>query len=463
MKLLHPRYIKKRFRSIAFVLCCICLISGGSIKAEAKNASTAISMGIDVSRYQGDINWKAVAGSGVQFAFIRIGSTLYGIDAKFDQNMRMASENGIRTGVYLYSYAKNAQEAAAEAVFALNAISNYTVSMPVVIDIEAASQKKLSPATLSEIANTFCAIIENAGYYPMIYSSKNWFADRIGPVGYDKWVAQYNASCSVEDAAFWQASSTGVIPGISGNVDIDYQYKDLSGSIVANGFVFRKGFYYFYENYKMKTNALVQYDGGIYYVDGLGRRVSGLAQIGSSIFYFDVDGKMQFGWQNIAGQMYFFDPVNGNMCFGWLNDGTGIFYTDESGQMKTGMITVGGDQYYMGTDGRMQAGLQDIGGQIYYFDLESGKLQRGWALLGEGQYYFDPISAAMAKGWTVIDDWLYCFDPDTGQMYCGLHQIGDNIYWFDPDGKLVVNRQMEADGMIYISDTNGCVTCIPNQ
>ncbi len=512
-------YISRKLKTVLALLCCVCMIPVSGMRVQAKDISTAISVGIDVSKYQGDINWPAVAASGVQFAFVRVGSVKYGVDTKFDQNMRLAAASGVKTGVYVYSYARNAQEAAAEAVFVLQAIANYTVSMPVVIDIEDSSQRDLSPAVLAEIANTFCAVIENAGYYPMVYASKNWFNEQMGPVAFDKWVAQYNTSCSVESAAFWQASSTGRLPGIAGDVDIDYQYKDLSSSIVGNGFAYRKGFYYFYENYKMKTNSLVSYNGGVYYVDPLGRRVSGFAQLGNSIYFFDADGLMQFGWQNLAGNTYYFDPqgqmaiglkqigdriymfdpsgcmyrgwlstdhlyyfyedghmaiglsrigndnyfFNGNgqvqtgwqnlggqmyyfspadakMAFGWINDGTGIFYTDESGQMKTGIITVGSDQYYMGTDGRMQLGLQNIGGVNFCFDPASGKMLKGWALLGTDMYYFDPA---------------------TGQMCTGLQQIGTNVYLFDTGGKLVVNQQTEIGGVLYISDPNGCVISVP--
>lgn len=534
-------FLKRNTKRLTALLCCICMLSTGNIQAEAKNAGTAFSIGIDVSRWQGDINWAAVAASGVQYAFVRVGSVKYGLDVKFDQNMRQAAANGVKTGVYIYSYATTPQEAAAEAIFVLQAIANYTVNMPVAIDIEDSIQRTLSPAQIAEIANTFCAVIENAGYYPIVYGSKYWYQNYIGPIAYDKWVAQYHTNCDIEDAAFWQASSTGSIPGINGDVDINYQYKDLSASIVGNGFAFRKGFYYFYENYKMKTNTFVQYNGGIYYVDALGRRVSGFAQLADSIYYFDGNGLMQFGWQslagniyyfgtegkmavgmqqigdsvylfdangcmytgwlaadnlfyfyedghmaiglskiasdlyyfnengilqvgwqNIGGQLYYFNPADAKMAFGFVNDGTGIFYTNESGQMQTGLIVVGNDIYYMGADGRMQIGMQQIGNETYFFNAE-GKRQTGFISNGVSMYYFNPETGAMAKGWTAVGGSMYCFDPVTGQMYVGMQQIGEQVYLFDAEGRLVVNQQMEADGVLYIIDENGCVTMITTQ
>lgn len=534
-------FLKRNTKRLIALLCCICMLSTGNIQAEAKNAGTAFSIGIDVSRWQGDINWAAVAASGVQYAFVRVGSVKYGLDVKFDQNMRQAAANGVKTGVYIYSYATTPQEAAAEAIFVLQAIANYTVNMPVAIDIEDSIQRTLSPAQIAEIANTFCAVIENAGYYPIVYGSKYWYQNYIGPIAYDKWVAQYHTNCDIEDAAFWQASSTGSIHGINGDVDINYQYKDLSASIVGNGFAFRKGFYYFYENYKMKTNTFVQYNGGIYYVDALGRRVSGFAQLADSIYYFDGNGLMQFGWQslagniyyfgtegkmavgmqqigdsvylfdpngcmytgwlaadnlfyfyedghmaiglskiasdlyyfnengilqvgwqNIGGQLYYFNPADAKMAFGFVNDGTGIFYTNESGQMQTGLIVVGNDIYYMGADGRMQIGMQQIGNETYFFNAE-GKRQTGFISNGVSMYYFNPETGAMAKGWTAVGGSMYCFDPVTGQMYVGMQQIGEQVYLFDAEGRLVVNQQMEADGVLYIIDENGCVTMITTQ
>ena len=121
--------------------------------------AAAIEKGIDVSKYQGAINWQAVAQSGVSFAFIKVGSMKSGIDPYFNYNMLAAQQAGIKTGVYIYSYAKSVEEAAAEAQFVLNAIQNVQVSYPVVWDVEDNVQKSLSPETLSLMANTFCAMI----------------------------------------------------------------------------------------------------------------------------------------------------------------------------------------------------------------------------------------------------------------------------------------------------------------
>ncbi len=95
--------------------------------------------------------------------------------------MLAAQQAGIKTGVYIYSYAQNVQEAALEAQFVLNAIQNVQVSYPVVGCGKIMSTNPSPPEMLSLMANTFCATVEAEGYYPMVYSSANWYKDRIVP------------------------------------------------------------------------------------------------------------------------------------------------------------------------------------------------------------------------------------------------------------------------------------------
>lgn len=481
--------LKRCFQKIVVLLCAVAMLFTSDMSVEAKDASSAIRLGIDVSRYQGNINWSSVAASGVGYTFVRVGSVKYGVDSKFDQNMRAANAAGVQTGVYIYSYAQNVQEAAAEAMFVINAISNYTISMPVVIDIEDSSQEHLSPQALADIANTFCAIVESAGYYPMVYANKYWFTQKIGPVAYDKWVAQYNSYCAVEDAAFWQASDKGVIPGISGAVDIDYQYKDLSTSIIANGFVYRKGYFYFYENYKMKVNSLVTYNGGVYYVDQFGRRVSGFLALGGSMYYFDQNGLMLTGWQNLAGNTYYFGTdgkmaigmtkigdmtfmfdANGCLYRGWLSADY-LYYFYEDGHMATGYSAIGSDYYYFDASGHIQIGWQQIGDGMYYFNPLDAKLMYGWIHDGTGLYHADSTGrmqtglitvdgamyymgtdGRMQFGWQTLGGAEYFFDLLTGQMMTGWVNIGTDVYYFDPVTAAQVKGWVAVDGSMYLMD-----------
>lgn len=184
------------------------------LKAEAVGAGSSIARGIDVSKHNLGIDWSQVPSSGVSFVFVKAGSTNSGVDPYFDVNMRGANAAGLRTGVYLYSYAANAEQARAEANQLMQWIGNYTVNYPVVYDVEAPCHKNMSQAQLHELINAFCSIVEANGYYPVVYSSRNMFRDKIGNIGYDKWVAQYADALEYDGgAAFGRTLPTARWPG----------------------------------------------------------------------------------------------------------------------------------------------------------------------------------------------------------------------------------------------------------
>ena len=163
---------KKRLISFALAL----LVSVSTFMTSGMDAQAAgvIAKGVDVSKYQGAINWSAVAADGYSFAFIKVGSAKSGLDPYFAANMVGANAAGLKTGVYLYSYATTVEAAMAEAQFTLAAIAPYTVNMPVVFDLEDAVHRSMTPEQLSALAVAFCSVIQSAGYCPMVYSSKNW-------------------------------------------------------------------------------------------------------------------------------------------------------------------------------------------------------------------------------------------------------------------------------------------------
>lgn len=189
--------------------------------------------GIDVSKWNGNINWEKVKKSGVDFAIVREG---YGkkdpkqIDKKFKENINGAHDFGISCGSYHYSYADSVEDAINEAQFCLENIDGLKLEYPIVIDIEDKEQLKLNNRQRTDIVKAFCSEIEKHGYYAMFYCNLNWlsnylYKDELLPK-YDLWLAQWNTekvSCS---CGIWQYSSTGSIDGISGNVDLDIAYKD---------------------------------------------------------------------------------------------------------------------------------------------------------------------------------------------------------------------------------------------
>jgi glucan-binding YG repeat protein len=445
---------KKTAGNLTRIICLILAVCMLSIIPSGKTEAAGVEQGIDVSKYQGAINWAAVAQSGVKFAFIKVGSLKSGIDPYFYYNMIAAQAVGIKTGVYIYSYATSVEEVAVEAQFVLAALQNVTVSYPVAWDIEDEVQKNLSPDTLALMANTFCALIEAEGYYPMVYANKNWFTTKIGTVYYEKWAAQWNSSkCEVPGFTIWQYSSTGRIAGINGNVDLSYSFKDYSADIVNTGWVARKGFMYFYINYKMQRGWL---DLGVakYYLDPYGRMVTGwlpltdgiyylqptgimsvgLTAIGNGLYYFDATGKMQTGLQNIGG-LYFYFAADGPMYTGFLDLVDGRRFFEADGHMATGLTAIGDKLYYFDAKGIMQTGYQNIGGLTYLFQTD-GSMYMGWLNDGVNIKYFD-TDGHMAIGLVTIGDGIYFFDTN-GNMQTGIVDVAGTPLLFDMDGKLVI-------------------------
>lgn len=197
--------------------------------------------GIDVSQYQGNIDWQAVKDSGIDFVIIRAGygKELYQVDPYFYSNIEGAQAVGIDVGIYWYSYADNSDTARREAEVCYELIKNYSLDYPVYFDIEEPKHSNMSIAQTSVIVDTFCSEMENRGYYVGVYSYANFLQSHIYRSvleKYDVWVAQYSSNLTAYSGHYgiWQYASTGQVNGISGNVDMNYCYKDYSQIIPAN-------------------------------------------------------------------------------------------------------------------------------------------------------------------------------------------------------------------------------------
>lgn len=197
--------------------------------------------GIDISEYQSNVDFAALKANGVQFVMIRTG---YGRNAsQYDRQLRQhvagAEAAGLPYGFYHYSYATTVENAIREAEFALSLAEEFDPTMPFAYDIEDASQKSLSKATLSEIADAFLSRIADAGYYPMLYASMSWLATRFTDAllaKYDVWLAQWAASPTWSgEYGMWQYTSSGRIAGISGTVDMNIAYRDYPALIAEMG------------------------------------------------------------------------------------------------------------------------------------------------------------------------------------------------------------------------------------
>lgn len=188
--------------------------------------------GIDVSKWQGNIDWNRVKASGVDFAILRAGygSVSFQKDVTFEDNYQNAKAAGVPVGAYHYSYAKDIAGAKREAQTFLEWIKGKQFEYPVVFDIEESATYNLGRNTVSEIIKTFCSIVEAAGYYVSVYTNKNWLdhvvSDEVKSK-YDTWLAQWTSTPSyVGPYGMWQYTSSGTVDGISGRVDMDIAYKN---------------------------------------------------------------------------------------------------------------------------------------------------------------------------------------------------------------------------------------------
>lgn len=192
-------------------------------------------VGIDVSHWQGDIDFKKVKEAGVEFAYIRVGrgsgiGGKYVLDEKFEQNIKGFNKVGIPVGVYFYSYANSKNDAEKEAKWLIKKIKTYQVDLEIAFDWENWSSFQefdLSFYKLSELAKTFSKTIQKAGYQGMLYSSKTYLEDIWYKTDTPVWLAHYTSNTDYQGKyKVWQLCNNGKVSGIDDNlVDINIMYK----------------------------------------------------------------------------------------------------------------------------------------------------------------------------------------------------------------------------------------------
>lgn len=197
--------------------------------------------GIDVSRYQQNIDFKKVKAAGIDYVIIRAGYGKYAHqkDPYFEINYKAAKAAGLKVGAYWYSYAATVVEAKAEAQTCINAIKGKTFEYPIYFDLEERSQFAKGRAFCNSLVKTFCNALEHAGYWAGLYISRSPLQQYISASvakRYALWVAEYGSRCNYgRTYGMWQYSSTGRVSGISGNVDMDICYVDYPAKIKAAG------------------------------------------------------------------------------------------------------------------------------------------------------------------------------------------------------------------------------------
>ena len=218
--------------------------------AEFKKQHPEIKVGIDVSKYQGTIDWNAVKRDGIDYVMIRAGFRGYGstgslnVDPKLDEYVRGAKAAGLDVGIYFFSQATNYQEGVEEANYTIDLIKKYDITYPVAFDTEDSSSPThtgraddISVQARTDATKGFCSTIKKAGYKTLIYASPSWIKEKLDInqlSEYDVWIAHYTGA-EQEDPlkrpttykgkyVMWQYTSTGTVNGIKGNVDCDLFY-----------------------------------------------------------------------------------------------------------------------------------------------------------------------------------------------------------------------------------------------
>ena len=477
----------------------------------------AVGYGIDVSEHQGVINWSKVQAAGVEYAIIRCG---YGQDQEEQDddywyvNANACKQYGIPFSTYLYSYADTVAKAQSEAKHVLRLVSGYDLSYPIYYDLEESSiRSKLSTTQIADVAEAFCDIIESAGYEVAVYANTDWFTNYLTDsrfAQWDKWVAQYNTSCTYAgEYNMWQCSSQGIVNGISGNVDLNI---DLGASITAQrNIVVIDGKIYGYEGKNQLFGAQkigdswYYFDSGqdgaafigwrkdedkIYYYDEEGHLAQGAKKIGSYWYYFSGNGNMYTGWRKDGEKTYYYDAEghlaqgaqkigshwyffsgNGNMYTGWRKDGEKIYYYDAEGHLAQGAQKIGSYWYYFSGNGNMYTGWRKDGEKTYYYDEEghlvqgakkigsywyyfsgNGNMYTGWRKDGEKTYYYDE-EGHLAQGAQKIGPYWYYFSGN-GNMYIGWRKDGSKTYYYDEEGHLA-QKATKIDGKWYYFSSNG--------
>ena len=466
----------------------------------------ATAQGIDVSEHQGRIDWNAVKASGIDFAILRVGfgAPSWGgrVDYQFNRNISECERLGIPYGVYIYSYAFDNQQAADEASMVINCLSGHNPRLPVYYDLEDNSIIANGRQTgIALRAQVFCNRISAAGYEPGIYANLNWFNNILTDSvfkssSWDHWIAQYNSQCDYTgNYSFWQYKSNGKVPGINGNVDMNYAYVDVSlyhwqlidstwyyaasNGKAYTGWLFQSGTWYWLEpdvGGAMAT-GLHECNGSLYWFNSSGAMATGWVLDGGTWYYATGSGALARGPVSVGGVPYCFDARTGAMLTGYQTDAQGVrryfgscgplngwgfvdgsWYWFADGIASTGWLYTGGSWYWLDPDagGAMVTGLHACNGSAYWFSA-SGAMATGWVLDG-GTWYYATGSGALASGWLNLNGAWYWLDPSTHAMATGVQTIGSCEYIFNSTGKMMANCWSNGDrSWMYHSSSSGAI------
>lgn len=402
-------------------------------------------IGIDVAKYQGEIDWTAVKDSGVEYAIIRVGNRGWGsgsvvVDPTGITNLQNAKAAGLKVGAYIYSQAITVDEGVEEADFAMGQISasGVTLDLPVVIDYEYASEwdastnqyittgrlyeANLSKEQATDVVNAFCNRVKSNGYDAMVYANKSMLEDQLyaDQISGKVWLAHYiNETPYAGSYDYWQYTDKGSVPGINTTVDMDFWYVENKPTGYT-GWKIVDGKKYWYDNDVMATSkeAYDPSSDGWYWFDA-----DGIMATNKDVFIptnadrtagkwvrYDENGKMRKGEDYRYGGWYWFDPITGEMIKGFVNipdgtpEGKWVYYDPINGQMHHGESCINGNWYYFDDcTGKMAHGEVNRNGW-YYYDEITGIMAHGELNRNGNWYYYDQITGIMAHGWVTLPD-----------------------------------------------------------
>ena len=384
----------------------------------------------------------------------------------------------------------------------INCLSGHNPRLPVYYDLEDNSIIANGRQTgIALRAQVFCNRISAAGYEPGIYANLNWFNNILTDSvfkssSWDHWIAQYNSQCDYTgNYSFWQYKSNGKVPGINGNVDMNYAYVDVSlyhwqlidstwyyaasNGKAYTGWLFQSGTWYWLEpdvGGAMAT-GLHECNGSLYWFNSSGAMATGWVLDGGTWYYATGSGALARGPVSVGGVPYCFDARTGAMLTGYQTDAQGVrryfgscgplngwgfvdgsWYWFADGIASTGWLYTGGSWYWLDPDagGAMATGLHSCNGSACWFN-SSGAMATGWVLDG-GTWYYATGSGALASGWLNLNGAWYWLDPSTHAMATGVQTIGSCEYIFNSTGKMMANCWSNGDGSwMYHSSSSGAI------
>ncbi|WP_235143658.1 glycoside hydrolase family 25 protein [Bifidobacterium moukalabense] len=408
---------------------------------------------IDVSQWQGNIDWAKAKADGVEGAIIRIS---YGWDNGFDttalRNISECKRLGIPFGIYTYSYSYDANTATAEGndlvgLLKKAGVSPNDLSFPVYYDLErwtwTGHQVPTDPNVYNSIVNAWWGRLQAAGYNNLgVYSYTSYLN---GPLNHSnirskaKWVASYgprtNFSYSANSRG-WQYTSIGHVNGISGNVDMN-AFGNREYVNLAAHWVTRNGQKYWQDadgTYAKGKEIFDPDSNAWYWIDSNGVMAHDkdvfLRSNGGKWVRYDSNGHMVKGEDYRYGGWYYFDTTTGAMAKGIQyvpsSGGKKVYYDWTTGKMAYGEVYVNYDKEHAGwylfdkVTGAMTYGdvyLRSNGGKWVRYDRSTGKMVKGLHKQNGAWYYFDEVTGAMAHGRTWVPQWKawHTFDTITGR------------------------------------------------